>query len=396
MRHGFAKSYFGISNFISPNITNPNFLNSDGSLQQFERSGFLSPAINIGATHFWGFADFYISISTVDLKFGSDDVSNGYSLGTFTGLRLYPISIQKNSIRPYLGFKFSPFSYKQTNELDQDFKHTSVKSTFDFGVGIQLEDFYFTMEYGKVVNPSFDTFLSRTVVSTDQFPSRLFQIGINYTIETTKIADAEINKASNKLFSSSNKKGFFIAAGPSSAFPTTTSSYITELYPFLDDRSFPAIFPDVALGYHFTKTDLITALSYRPIKQNRISYGFEQEINRTSLILEAYKFLMDYNGFVPYLGVGVSYENISLSEIDNEIEITQLRETKLSAAFVFGWDIRPSVKGDWWILRTNLRYYPFLKINYQDKNLSLQHLEFNFIQFVLYPERLKSARNLKL
>ena len=75
----------------------------------------------------------------------------------------------------------------------------------------------------------------------------LFQIGLNYTIETTKSANTEANRVANNLFSQSNKWGLFFAAGPSSSFPLVSSSYITDIYPFLDDKSFPTIFPDIAL-----------------------------------------------------------------------------------------------------------------------------------------------------
>jgi hypothetical protein len=44
------------------------------------------------------------------------------------------------------------------------------------------------------------------------------------------------------------------------------------------------------------------------------------------------------------------------------------------------------------ILRTNLRYFPILNFERQAKKLSLQHLEFNFIQFVLNPQRLKEIK----
>jgi len=244
-----------------------------------------------------------------------------------------------------------------------------------------------------VVNPEFDIYLSRETVSKDKFPVNLFQIGLNYTIETTKIASTEVNRASNNLFSKSNKWGVFFAAGPSSSFPLVSSSYITDLYPFLDNRSFPIIFPDIAIGYHFTKSDLITAISFRPITQRRSAFGFEQKISRKSVNLETYKFLGDYHGFVPYLGLGLSYENIKISESDNGIEILPTTINKFSPNVVFGWDIRPSEKGDWWILRTNLRYFPFLDLERQGKKLSLQHLEFNFIQFVVYPQRLKKMKN---
>jgi hypothetical protein len=58
------------------------------------------------------------------------------------------------------------------------------------------------------------------------------------------------------------------------------------------------------------------------------------------------------------------------------------------AGITFGWDIRPDdLQG--WILRTNLRWHPNLNVNMPDgKQMKFDQLEFNFIQLVLYPERL--------
>lgn len=38
------------------------------------------------------------------------------------------------------------------------------------------------------------------------------------------------------------------------------------------------------------------------------------------------------------------------------------------------------------------RDFPILNFERQAKKLSLQHLEFNFIQFVVYPQRLKEMK----
>ena len=388
-RHQFAKSYFGVSNYIITSLSSGNYLTSSNQIATFEKSGFISPAVNIGATHFWGHADFYVSINTTDIKFQEDSLDNSYRLGTFTGLRIYPLASKSNNIRPYLGYKFSPFRYRQNNLDGATYKQTSVKSVLDVGLGIQLPNFYFTLEYGRVLNPEFETYLSRDVQSTDLFPKNLFQVGLNYMIETTKSASTEINRNLNKEFSASNQHGLFFAAGPSSSFPIGTSSYVQDLYPFLDDKSFPIIFPDIALGYHFTKPDIITAFSMRPINQKRSAYDYEHQLSRQSIILETYKFLADYHGFVPYVGLGMGYEKLEFTEINSD----PVKKNQLSPAVVFGWDIRPSVKGDWWILRTNLRYYPFLKLHLENKSLSLQHMEFNFIQFVMYPQRFKIAKN---
>ena len=70
----------------------------------FGRSSFVSPAVNIGATHFWGHADFYVSINTVPIKLGDDVVKNSIHMGTFTGLRVYPWAVgEGHGVKPYLG-----------------------------------------------------------------------------------------------------------------------------------------------------------------------------------------------------------------------------------------------------------------------------------------------------
>ncbi|MDE0470923.1 MAG: hypothetical protein OXH57_03195, partial [Ekhidna sp.] len=89
-RHKFAKTYFGVSNYIVPRLSIGRFLDTNEDIQSFNRNGFLSPAINMGATHFWGYADFYVSINTSDIKFRDDELSNSFRLGTFTGCRVYP------------------------------------------------------------------------------------------------------------------------------------------------------------------------------------------------------------------------------------------------------------------------------------------------------------------
>ena len=100
----------------------------------------------------------------------------------------------------------------------------------------------------------------------------------------------------------------------------------------------------------------------------------------------------DYHGFSPFIGGGVSYENLRLRETDFGTEITDLTQNKWTPMITFGWDIRPSRKGDFWLLRANLRYAPNLSIDHLDKALSLEHLEFNFIQFVLYPQRMAAFK----
>ena len=97
--------------------------------------------------------------------------------------------------------------------------------------------------------------------------------------------------------------GLFVAGGPSSTFHYNLQIISCQNYTHTQMiNSISTIFPDLAIGYHFLKLDLITAFSFRPISQKRSAYGFEQIIKRNSLNFETYKYLWDYHGFVPYIG----------------------------------------------------------------------------------------------
>lgn len=91
-RHAFAKSYYGLSLIGAPAMAEGLLVDED-VVTPFGRSAFLSPAVNIGATDFWGHADFYVSINTVPIKLGDDEVKNSIHMGTFTGLRVYPWAV---------------------------------------------------------------------------------------------------------------------------------------------------------------------------------------------------------------------------------------------------------------------------------------------------------------
>lgn len=392
-RHEFAKSYFGINNVLSSSLSNGGFINSQGEIESFIRNPFISQAINVGATHFWGYADFFVSINTTNIRFRNDKIENKFNFGTFTGLRVYPKPLYDYSVRPYLGYQFSPWRYEQENEDGSNFKVTKVKSTIELGLGYKTKNIYSTIGFNKSFNPNFETWITDANKISDTYPKYFFNLGINYSIETTKSASTENSKKSNNHFKNSNSKGFFSALGPSSSFPIKHSSYILNKYPYLDDKSFPNIFPDFSIGYHSFKNDFIIAVSARPMSQSREAFKTSINIKRRSINLEGYKFLFDYHGFVPYLGLGIAREKIKLTEIHDTSEYHEETNTSYSPNIVFGWDIRPSEFGDWWILRTNLRYFPQLKINKGANYLSLQHLEFNFIQLVIYPQKLFWIQN---
>ncbi|MFT6971744.1 MAG: hypothetical protein ACJAXX_002318 [Roseivirga sp.] len=41
----------------------------------------------------------------------------------------------------------------------------------------------------------------------------------------------------------------------------------------------------------------------------------------------------------------ISFENLTLKKMNNDLEITNITETKITPIITLGWDIRPSIKG---------------------------------------------------
>lgn len=395
-RYKFAKTYYGVDFNFTPSFSDGLALDESGALTNFQRNAFLTPALNLGATHFWGHTDFYISINTANLKFQEDEYKNRASYRVFTGLRVYPFKTKINTLRPYVGYKFSALTYTQENLEGQSASTSKTRSTLDVGLTYQTKKFYTYLGYNFIPRNELDFYVSQSEKVSTQMPSQFLTLGINYIFDTTLgNQNCRECKHFNEVFGASNADGWYFAIGPSSAFPIQSSSYISTYAPFLNQFVMPRLFPEISLGYHFTKLDFLLNASYRSITQTREAYNYIQKFSRRSLVLEGAKILGDYHGFVPYLGVGASLESLALNEENNGETISDVSKMQITPSFIFGWDIRPSRKGDSWVLRTNVRYAPWLRLQHRDQFISAQQIEFNFIQFVYYPQRAKAYRNWK-
>lgn len=391
-RYAFAKAYFGLDFNFVPAYGPSTFLDAAGQERSFTRKGFAVPAVNVGATHFWGHADFYVSITTVPLGGEDQEVATKTRFGAFTGLRVYPWKSTIGSIRPYAGYKFSPVRYRQSSVTGASFQRTAVKGGVEVGLTYQSKSGYFYLGYNHLLNPEIEVPIARDQFTRTSLPAGFFTLGANWAIETTYNGDRKAVAHFNEIFSEKRRFGWFLAIGPSSVFPLQKSNYFTGDRAFLDDLVMSNIFPDVSAGFHFLPLDANLALSYRPIVQVRSAGNFRQKTFRTSLALEACKFLGDYHGFTPFAGIGLGYDRIKLTETDAETNLAARKEQIISPMIVFGWDIRPARKGDAWLLRTNLRYSPFSEFEHRGKTISLRQLEFNFIQLVVFPGRLRAYK----
>ncbi len=99
--------------------------------------------------------------------------------------------------------------------------------------------------------------------------------------------------------------------------------------------------------------------------------------------------MFDYHGFAPFVGPTISYENLAFSESFEGSRTVDISDSKMSYGFTFGWDIRPN-RVQSWLLRTNLRWYPSLHLEVEpNSNVAFDNLEFNFIQLIIYPSRMR-------
>ena len=213
-------------------------------------------------------------------------------------------------------------------------------------------------------------------------------------LETTFSAEKDwesgkTERITKKLGDEGLLDGFYMGVGMSSAFWLKRSSYNILNRPYIEKYDI-SLMPDFTLGYYFHNPDLNLAVGYRGYSTSTDTYGAVQQINRRSYLVEATKFFFDYHGFVPFVGPVISYDRLSFNENFETVNIWDIEENKLSVGLTFGWDIRPN-RIQSWILRTNLRWYPNLYLNLDENTkISFDAIEFNFIQLIVYLNRIKN------
>jgi len=136
--------------------------------------------------------------------------------------------------------------------------------------------------------------------------------------------------------------------------------------------------PDITFGLVFNKPDMNIGFSYRTLGSKMQGFDDKVSIRRHSIMLESYKNLFNWLGFVPFAGLTASIENLNVN-----VNGQKYSETKPAIGFIFGWDIRVTKTGTS-LLRTNLRWTPNLHIAIDNKKMMFDNLEFNFIQWVQF------------
>lgn len=384
-RHRFAQMNAGIDARLFPgNVTRSYSINTGGSINSFHLPDHTETRLIFGGTHFWGHADFYVAIPIL-----SNKGKSGLATTAETGAKIYPWKIQHNRIRPYVGFSVLPLSYRQ-GDGTKLFKYrlpvlagltyNKNKHLIDIGVG-----YYFNNDNTYYISP--------TMPQQVNLHSLFISLGYKYMFETTLSAEKNWENGKTKWLTDTLSKlkklnGITIAAGISTAQALGKSSYL-ESMPYVDDHSSSTLFPDLSIGYYLHNPDIQFNLACRRYKSHIGAYGYTQTATRTSLAFETYRFFADYHGFAPFAGLAISYEHLEISEhITNPVSEINTSAKYIRPGIVIGWDIRPNDLQVFY-LRTNLRYFPGLNVPMSSgKTISLDALEINFIQLVVFPWRM--------
>jgi hypothetical protein len=393
-RHRFAQLLVGADAVFFPASGQTFALDGDGSLSDFTPNAALVPRINIAGTHFWGHANFYISIPVANVLDNSVPFGGDYTFnpGVETGLRVYPWRIEEKKFRPFVGTAFAVSDWQQNTNLGSGAFAHQTRFPLQLGLTWQRKHLLFELGAGQFLNSQTDYYVNLNDAVEIELPSTYFWLGCNWQIETTLSAEPnwEIGKTAAAVERLAEKRalsGWSVAVGPSSAFVVGNSPRNEKLYPAIGDHSGAAIFAEFGLGYYHYPWDAHLNLAFRANRSERSAYGTAQVLQRRALTLEAYKFLFDYHGFVPFIGPHLSREWLSMEETVQRSTPYEGSEVQWVPGVTFGWDIRPNqLQG--FILRTNLRYTPTQNIG-PEGGVSFRQLEFNFIQLVLYPGRIK-------
>ncbi|WP_375561993.1 hypothetical protein ACE193_05435 [Bernardetia sp. OM2101] len=395
-QHRFAQSYFGFNTQIVP---------ASGSLiwqgQEQEFPTAIMPHLTLGGLHFWGKLDFNMTLYLTNL--GSTKLQNNgevdYRSAGSLSAKYYPWRMEFKKLRPYMGVCLDFSSLGLGNDTQGKRYDGFITPMPVGGFSFALKGWQINAEAMFLANNKKTFYSSETQRNTFELPKTYLSLGLVKYFDTTIREEkpkesggtAEVTAS---LAAKRKLNSFSIGVAPSSSFFLQSPKFSEELESLpLHKASFNF---DIGAGYFFYKAKLHAGFSYRNYSSKTISYSLEHIVRRQSIAFEAYKFLFDYNGFVPFIGASISSEKWATGLFRNDTQQGEIVRTEMiSPGIIFGWDIVPSSL-DTWVLRTNLRYYPMQKINDIDgKKSRVDQFEFNFIQFVIYPNRIINFRKAK-
>ena len=306
-RLNFAKTYLELGGQFSNSFTGKKTL-PNGSTVDFENSPAITPYLNIGGFHFWGHADFFISIPLSQITFKKNDSTNfTFNKSVVTGARFLPWVFRENKIRPYVGVNWAIVNF-QNKIKPEESQPLLSKSKLIFDAGLLYGKSNFMARLGMSFDPNnlaINYPLTKTNFQQINLPNWNAYFSLIYAFETTRSKKIErINRelikypnVSSPTLNVEKKGDWFIGIGPSTSFLLSNSEYNESAFPYFNKKPISNLFFDVSIGYQFNNLGLITAISYRNPTFKNEAFGTTQVIRKQSIVLEAFKFLTDYRRF---------------------------------------------------------------------------------------------------
>lgn len=394
-QHRFAQTYLGLRSVWQPQ---QGILHLGNGPQAFSAKSTTNFAI--GGLHFWGKLDFHMNFSFSERPQNIDQFEIDQRFGGEFSARYYPWRLEAHKIRPFVGVGATLSSLVISDSLNavrgDIFFHPSLIG----GISFMHRKWQVNLEASYLANHKHHFYVNTSRKEALELPNLYFSVGLRRYFETTLSNERrEENGSTKRIFEQlkeDNKlNSFSLALGPSAGYfvaaPTYTAAGLSSL-----PKQKVAFNWDMGIGYFWHKANVHAGFTYRNYSSNAKSYELEEVIRRKSIAFEAYKFIWDYNGFVPFVGLSLSRESWATAQfIEDESQGTKVSEF-FSPGIIVGWDIASSPI-ETWLLRTNLRYYPYQQMTTIDGTKQrVDQFEFNFIQLVLYPNRLyhvTKARN---
>lgn len=402
-RFDFAQTTLGIGLHYS-NSGNVDFVDGNGQLQSYQFENQFYPVLYFGGLHFWNSTELYFGLPFGQLlnKNPSDNISITNNLSTVFCINYYPWKINNRKVRPYIGSSISGINYDQNSDDIASDGALFTKIVFPIHGGLSWRKNKTLVDVQLIYNydNQFEYFISQNKSTTVTTPPLYYSASFKLLLEGTKGSEKyhySGNEARNYELLKAKRllNSFYVAIGPSTSFFTRNNEYNTYNRPFIPSALTSNVFFDIGLGYFYEPLNAFAGISYRKLNTNSTAYGYEQNLQRRSYLFEFNKFLFDYQGFVPYLGIGLSFDQLRFEERELDEIIVSKDQNSLNPTLIFGWDILPT-KLEYMTLRTNLRYTPSLNIDIDGLNIPNAQLEFNIIQFVFYPQRFVNFRRNKI
>jgi hypothetical protein len=392
-RHRFAQLNFGLDAMTALGGVSTYF-NDDVEVVEQDLGPFTGARLLIGGQHFWGHADFLLSIPLFVNEYEANGRSFTYNPGVETALKYYPWRMEDRKLRPFLGAALISQRFRATDP-DDEFGEGPMVSVLSvpFKTGLTFSAGNSLIEAGFTANPFAGTYYYHQpgISNYTELPGMQFHLSYRYVLETTLSAEkswqsGETAELTERLAADKKLNRWYLAVGLSSKFwkgvnPEGSDTRYT--LPFINKIP-NTLGPDLTFGYYLHKPDLHIGANFRAFRSRPEAFGYSQDIGHTGFGLEAVKFLFDYHGFVPFFGPMVSVDALWTDRrFNGETEYSNA-DFYTNYGFVFGWDIRPN-RIQSFLLRTNLRWTPRLVAD--DTMVDYSGVEFNFIQLVIFPDK---------